>query len=502
VLLAGYGCLALTITAIAVAMAAQCPPLLVFALAPLTTLSLSAPRPAVAAVLPALVATPEQLTAANVMEGWAETLGGVGGPVVAALLTSWHGPALAMAVSALVTVAALAVTAAGLRRSPLLRGAGAGRARVTSVEPAARGAAAPAAGPGRAGVPGGDATGGDATGGARRNLVLLRQSPATLLLLGLHGFYYLVIGATEIVCVVLAAGMLHLGVAATGYLTACLGAGGVLAAGASIALVGRRRLAGVVVRSIGLVVVALAALGTRAGVGDAFLLVAAVGLGGSLADVAVKLLLLRVARSDSIAGAFSFLEAVMNLGLAAGALAARALVAWDGARGALYGLSALGLVTLVTAWRPLRAVDATAAVPQVEVRLLRAVPIFGSLPAPELEGVARQLVRCEIPAGTVVVSQGERGDRWYVVADGRLGVVRDDAPVASLGRGDSFGEIALVRDVPRTATVVAETDALLYSLDEAAFLLVLSGYSPARSAAERLAEDRLPGEGAARGAQR
>jgi hypothetical protein len=498
VLLAGYGCLALTITAIAVAMAAQGPPPLVFALAPLTTLSLSAPRPAVAAVLPALVATPEQLTAANVMEGWAETLGGVGGPVVAALLTSWHGPALAMAVSALVTVAALAVTAAGLRRSPLLRGAGAGGARASSVEPPARGVAAPAAGPGRPGVPGGDA----ATGGARRNLALLRRNPATLLLLGLHGFYYLVIGATEIVCVVLAAGALHLGVAATGYLTACLGAGGVLAAGASIALVGRRRLAGVVVRSIGLVVIALAALGMRAGVGDAFLLVAAVGLGGSLADVAVKLLLLRVARSDSIAGAFSFLEAVMNLGLAAGALAARALVAWDGARGALYGLSALGLVTLVTAWRPLRAVDATAAVPQVEVRLLRAVPIFGSLPAPELEGVARQLVRREVPAGTVVVSQGERGDRWYVVADGRLSVVRDDVPLSSLGRGDSFGEIALVRNVPRTATVLAETDALLYSLDEAAFLFVLSGYSPARSAAERLAEDRLPGEGAARGAQR
>jgi CRP-like cAMP-binding protein len=138
-----------------------------------------------------------------------------------------------------------------------------------------------------------------------------------------------------------------------------------------------------------------------------------------------------------------------------------------------------------------RSVDAEATVPQVEARLLRAIPIFSALPAPELEGVARQLVRYEVSAGTAVVSEGERGDRWYVVGEGSLGVTRDKAPVATLGRGDGFGEVALVRGVPRSATVTAETDALLYSLDGPAFQLVLTRYAPARAAAEHLADQRL-----------
>ena len=181
-----------------------------------------------------------------------------------------------------------------------------------------------------------------------------------------------------------------------------------------------------------------------------------------------------------------------NIGLAAGALLARGLIAWGGARGALYGLTALAAVALVVAWRPLRSVDADATVPQVEVRLLRPIPIFRPLPAQELEGVARQLVRQEVSAGTAVVSEGERGDRWYVVGEGSLRVSRDGVPVATLGRGDGFGEIALVRGVPRSATVIADTDALVYSLDEPAFQLVLTRYAPARAAAERLVDQRLP----------
>jgi hypothetical protein len=470
VMLGGYGFLALTTGAIAAGIAANVPAPVVFALAPLSTLGLTAPRPALAAVLPALVTTPEQLTAANVMEGWAETTGSIAGPAVAALLLSTRGPALAMAVSSAVMIAAALYTFTGLSRASLLR-----------AEPAP--SATPRSGP---------AAPGAETAGVRRNFALVRRSPATLLLLGVHGFYYLVLGAMEIVCVVLAATVLHLGVAYTGYLTACLGAGGVIAGAVSVVLVGRAKLASVIARSLGLVMLALAALAAAPRLGDTFVLLAAIGFGGSLADVSARILLLRVAPSDAIAGAFSFLEAVMNIGLAAGALLARGFIAWGGARGALYGLTALAALAVVIAWRPLRSVDADATVPQVEVRLLRPIPIFRPLPAQELEGVARQLVRQEVSAGTAVVREGERGDRWYVVGEGSLRVSRDGVPLATLGRGDGFGEIALVRGVPRSATVTADTDALLYSLDEPAFQLVLTRYAPARAAAERLVDQRLP----------
>jgi MFS family permease len=474
VMLGGYGFLALTTGAIAAGMAANVPAPVVFALAPLSTLSLTAPRPALAAVLPALVTTPEQLTAANVMEGWAETTGSIAGPAVAALLLSTRGPALAMAVSSAVMIAAALYTVAGLSRASLL-----------GAEPAA--SATPRSGPASPRqAPGAE------TAGVRRNFALVRRSPATLLLLGVHGFYYLVLGAMEIVCVVLAATVLHLGVAYTGYLTACLGTGGVIAGAVSVVLVGRAKLAGAIARALGLVMLALAALAAAPRLGDTFALLAAIGFGGSLADVSARILLLRVAPSDAIAGAFSFLEAVMNIGLAAGALLARGFITWGGARGALYGLTALAALALVIAWRPLRSVDADATVPQVEVRLLRPIPIFRPLPAQELEGVARLLVRQEVSAGTAVVREGERGDRWYVVGEGSLRVSRDGVPLATLGRGDGFGEIALVRGVPRSATVTADTDALLYSLDEPAFQLVLTRYAPARAAAERLVDQRLP----------
>jgi MFS family permease len=468
VVLTSYVFLALTTGAIAAAIAAHVPAPVVFALAPLSTLSLTAPRPALAAVLPALVTTPEQLTAANVMEGWAEVTGSIAGPAVAALLLSTGGPALAMAVSSAAMLAAALYTYAGLSHAPLLGG-----------EPGVSATASPAEGP-SAEAP-----------SVRRNFAMVRHSRPILLLLSVHGFFYLVLGAMEIVCIVLAATVLNLGVAATGYLTACLGAGALIAGAVSVVLVGRAQLAGVIARSLALVMLALAVLGAEPHLGDTFVLLAAIGFGCSLAHVSTRILLLRVAPSNAIAGAFSFLETVMNAGLAAGALLARGLIAWGGARGGLYGLAALAALALVVVWRPLRSVDAVATVPQVEVRLLRAIPIFSALPAPALEGVARQLVRHEVKAGSAVITEGECGDRWYVVGEGSLQVTRDRVQLATLGPGDGFGEIALVRGVPRSATVTADTDGLLYSLDEPAFQVVLTRYAPAHAAAERLIDQRL-----------
>jgi CRP-like cAMP-binding protein len=142
-------------------------------------------------------------------------------------------------------------------------------------------------------------------------------------------------------------------------------------------------------------------------------------------------------------------------------------------------------------WRSLRAIDDGADVPQVEIQLLRTIPIFAPLPAPELEGLARALAPVPVAAGTTLIREGERGDRFYAVADGEVQVTKGGSDVATLRRGEGFGEIALIEDVPRTATVTAVTDAQLYSLEKEPFILALTGHVSAARAAGDLVARRL-----------
>ena len=106
----------------------------------------------------------------------------------------------------------------------------------------------------------------------------------------------------------------------------------------------------------------------------------------------------------------------------------------------------------------LRRIDDYASVPEAALSAVAAVPLFEPLPPTSLEKLARAALRQAVPAGTAVVAQGERGDTFYVIVDGSLEVSSDGRLLRTLGPGDFFGEIALLRDVPRTATVSAATD--------------------------------------------
>jgi CRP-like cAMP-binding protein len=130
-------------------------------------------------------------------------------------------------------------------------------------------------------------------------------------------------------------------------------------------------------------------------------------------------------------------------------------------------------------------------VPAVRVELLKSLPLFRPLPPPTIEFLASRLERHEVDAGEVVIRQGEPGDRFYVVGDGRFTVLLEGEPGPSLGPGDFFGEIALLRDVPRTATVVADEPGVLYSLTRDDFVPAVTGCIPSNAAADEVVGARL-----------
>ena len=178
-------------------------------------------------------------------------------------------------------------------------------------------------------------------------------------------------------------------------------------------------------------------------------------------------------------------------GLAVGSLVVAGLVAVGGVRAAILGIGLLLPLAALAAGRGLLTIDRHATVPVVEIGLLRSLPLFAPLDPATLEALARGLVPVQAPEGTVVVQEGAPGDRFYVIASGEVRVEQGDATVGLLGRGDAFGEIALLRDIPRTASCVASTDCSLYALDKPTFLAALTHHPAARTEAERLTATRL-----------
>jgi CRP-like cAMP-binding protein len=148
-------------------------------------------------------------------------------------------------------------------------------------------------------------------------------------------------------------------------------------------------------------------------------------------------------------------------------------------------------VLAVAAWRRLRALDRSVGDLDLDVGLLQRVPMLQPLPLPAIEQLARGLETVTVPAGQAVVTQGELGDRYYVIVAGQADVIGDGRVVATLGPGEGFGEIALLRRTRRTATVVARDALHLQTLSPDRFLAAVLGYTPSSRAAEAAVEDQL-----------
>src|SRR5262249_13693457 len=189
-------------------------------------------------------------------------------------------------------------------------------------------------------------------------------------------------------------------------------------------------------------------------------------------------------------------EGLTMAGLALGALLVPALVHLGGNRLALLGIAAVLPLAAMAGGRKLFGLDAGTPVPVVEIALLRSLPLFAELPAPAMQGLAAALARAEVPAGAVLIRQGDPGDAYYAIAAGELDVMQDGRFLRRCGRGDGVGEIALLRAVPRTATVTAHTAATVYRLGRELFLTEGLGHAATRRQAARIADARLAADAA------
>jgi MFS family permease len=457
VLLAGYLIQALTMGATAVALLAGAPVPVIYALAAAAATSVTLTRPAQGSLLPSLARNPEELTAANAAAGWIESLSRFGGPAAAGVLLALSGPgAVFAAMAGLLLVSALLTTRIGVSTAPPARtGEGSGL--------------------------------GDLLGGFR---ALVRERQPRLVVL-LMGACFVVEGALDVLLVVLAFQMLDIGSGGVGFLNAALGVGGVAGAALTTLLVARRRLTPPFVGGATSWGVALAAVGFFPSRLLAPVFVGVAGAGRPLIDVAGRTLLQRVVPDRVLSRVFGVLEGLYMAGLALGLIITPILFALLGQRATFVVAGAFLPVVFLLAWRRLAGIDASVTVPEARLALLRSLPIFAPLPAPSLERVASRLIPTQVPSGTEVVRQGDQGDRFYVIERGEVTVSKNGREVATLEDGDFFGEIALLREIPRTATVTARTDTQLYALERDDFLEAVTGHPQSAEAADAVTRARL-----------
>jgi MFS family permease len=432
--------------------------ILVYVLAGLVSVAGTPFRPAEAAYTASLANTPAELSAANVVAAAIESVGIFAGPALGGLLLVATDTGTVF----LATAAAVVASALMIVRIPARIGVASSEQSVQTVLD-------------------------ELLAGVR---AIVRDRKITLLVL-LFAAQTFVDGLLGVLIAVVALSFLDAGTAAVGWLNAASGIGGVLGAVVAAALVGRGRLAGDFGVGVILFGIPLALVPAWRNEWFALLLLAVVGIGNTLADVSGMTLLQRSAPDAVLARVFGILESLLLLTVGLGAIVAPVLVSTLGTRSALVIAGLLLPALVLPAWPMLRAIDRGAPVPIDRLERLRAIPIFTPLPEATLEQLARALAAVPVEADGVIVRQGEGGERFYVVDSGTVDVFVDDAPVATLGAGDYFGEIALLRDIPRTATVRARGPASLLALDRDQFIPAVAGYAASLASANAVIGMRL-----------
>jgi CRP-like cAMP-binding protein len=443
---------AVVMLAAAAVIASDGPAWVVYGLVVVSSIASSPFHPAQAALLPVLARSPAELTAANAASS---TLDGV---------ATFVGPALGGFVLAATNVQTVfALNAASFVWSALL---------VVSIR-----VTEPVAERRREGHTDDHAL----TAGFRA--IMRRRGVATLV--SLYAGQTIVAGAMSVFVVVVALQLLHRGVATVGLLSGALGIGGLIGGLVAVGLSSRSRLTADFAIGLALFGAPFALIGGVSELVPALLAMGIVGIGNSIVDVSAVTLLQRAVPDEVLGRVLGVVYGMLLAAFGLGALVTPLLIDLLGVPGALIAVGAFLPALALAATPALRRVEDTTHAPAF-VGLLRGVSILSALPLATLERLATSLVEVRAPAETVVIRAGERGDRFYVVGEGEVEIEGQ-----AHGPGSSFGEIALLRDVPRTATVTARTDVLLHALERDEFLAAVTAHEPSVAAAETVITRRL-----------
>jgi MFS family permease len=316
-------------------------------------------------------------------------------------------------------------------------------------------------------------------------------TPGTSTLLGLAFVQTLVRGALTVLVVLLAVDVLAIGEPGVGWLTAAMGFGGLAGGFLAVRVVRGRWLArwgALGVAGWGLPLIPFVVVDS---VPPALALFALVGVANAVLDVAVFTALQRALPAAAIGRGLGVLETVALVGIGLGAALAPAALAETDVQRVLMGAGLLLVAAAAAGWRATTLLDRRLPVPGPEVSLLRGLPIFAPLPLVTVEYLATQLQEARFQDGAVVIREGEPGALFYIIVDGEAVASVAGRPLRTMGRGDAFGEIALLRDIPRTATVISRGALRTATLHRTEFLSALSANADSATAADALARGRL-----------
>ena len=410
----------------AIVIGAELPLVTTYVLAAVVAGAGSLVRPIQNALLPALARTPGELVAANVASSTGEGLGTFAGPLIAGVLVAWTGsvPASLLAAAGFAGASA-AVTGLRFERDADARG-GVGAER-----------------------------------GARFRLAdasrVLRRYPGAALLMGGFVAQIFVRGLLITLIVVASIELLDMGDTGVGLLNAAIGLGSLVGALGALGLVGVRRLTtvfGIALAGWGLPLMIIGGWPVAA---LALCALFVTGISNAVLDVWGFTLVQRGVQNEDRVTVFGVLEGGLGAGLLVGSLLAPALIAVFGPRASFVVAGAILPLLAVITWRPIARRSRRGALTDDLLALLRSNPLFAPLPLTALDQLAESLELVYFEPGDVVMRKGEPGDYYLLIADGSVDVSDDGRALRTCGSGDGVGEIALVRRVPRTATVVART---------------------------------------------
>jgi MFS family permease len=454
-----------TTLAVGLIVFADGPALIVYVLAVVTSWVSCAFRPAQAALMPSLANNPGELTASNVSSKTIHSVGFFAGPAIAGLMLAFTTTGWVMVFDA-ATFLWSAVLAIGLKL-PKTEVA----AKAEAAEPeAATQDTEPAAKTGM-------------FAGAGDGYRAIFRSKELRLMVGLYVAQTVVAGASGVFCVAIALDLLKMGEGGVGVLNAALGVGGIIGGVVALVLALRGKLARDFALGVGLWAAPLLLIAAWPRVVSALIAMALIGLGNSVVDVNAETIIQRLVPDEVLGRVFGALDSAVIGGMAIGALAMPILIHTMGLRSGLVVIGSVITAIVLVSLAGFVRIDKVALAPE-GLELLRAVPMLGVLADNVLERLARFSAVVTVPAGRTVFAEGDSGDLFYVIESGSVDVTIGGAHRRTLNAGDSFGEIALLRDVPRTATIVVTSDLVARTIDRRHFLPAVTGHDRAHERAE------------------